>query len=78
MVRQFDLPWQPVAKRKQRELFEEMSKDQSFTSPNYQGPSKCLALRVNPEGDTMMAKNEEDNSVGNRQSLVGKGSNKKS
>jgi len=35
MVRKFDLPWQPVAKRKQRESFEEMSKDQFFTSPNY-------------------------------------------
>ena len=65
MVRQFDLPWQPVSKLK--------NKENEILTSNYQGQSKCLALRVNPEGDTMMDKNEEDNE-GNKGSLAGEAS----
>ena len=42
MVRQFDLPWQPVAKRKQRESFEEMSIQQRINHLHLQIIIKVL------------------------------------
>jgi len=76
MVRQFDLPWQPVAKRKQKESFEEMSKDQSFTSPNYyqsfennedKNKRSWLARGVQyPDGNKPLTGLEEDHERANQ------------